>query len=380
VSGLNDTISCLAANRRLFEKWTGRQRPGAHYGTASVLRETVSFGSNPGNLKMLSYVPAGLGPSRPMVVVLHGCKQTAAGYGVGAGWSTLADRLGFVLLLPEQMQSNNPSKCFSWFQPQDSLRDLGEALSIRQMIETMSIKEDVDPTRIFVTGLSAGGAMTSAMLASYPELFAAGAIIAGLPYGAASNVQQAFESMFQCPPKSPKHWGDLVRKAAPASGRWPRISVWHGSADHTVVPANAAEILKQWTNVHGLPNVSSAQSIVNGYTRDVWMNAAGEEIIESFTIRGMGHGTPLATGEAADQCGEAGPFLLDVGISSSYHIAKFFGLTSGGVRANARGTEAQEPFPDVTGDSAFRGSIHRNGNVGRIISSALRAAGLIRKG
>jgi feruloyl esterase len=94
--------------------------------------------------------------------------------------------------------------------------------------------------------------MTSVMLACYPEVFAGGAIIAGLPYGAASNVQQAFESMFQSPSRSAREWGDLVRAAAPYGGPWPRISVWHGTADKIVVPSNAREILKQWTDVHGL--------------------------------------------------------------------------------------------------------------------------------
>jgi feruloyl esterase len=110
-----------------------------------------------------------------------------------------------------------------------------------------------DPTRVFVTGLSAGAAMTSVMLATNPDVFAGGAIIAGLPYGAADNVPQAFEAMHQCPPRATRVWGDLVRRASPHKGPWPRISVWHGGADATVVPPNATEIIKQWTDVHGLP-------------------------------------------------------------------------------------------------------------------------------
>ena len=169
--------------------------------------------------------------------------------------------------------------------------------------------------------------MTSVMLACYPEVFAGGAIIAGLPYGAASNVQQAFESMFQSPSRSAREWGDLVRAAAPYGGPWPRISVWHGAADKIVVPSNAREILKQWTDVHGLPGIPSMEGSVAGYPRQVWLNDAGEELIESFAIN-IGHGTPLATGSADGECGVAGPFLLDAGISSSYHIANFFRLTN----------------------------------------------------
>ena len=112
------------------------------------------------------------------------------------------------------------------------------------------------------------------------------------------------------------------------AGHWSRVSVWHGGADGTVIPSNAREIVKQWTDVHGLPEAPSTHAMDNGYPRQVWVNTAGEALIESYTITNMAHGTPLATGAADHECGAAGPFLLEVGISSSYHIAKFFGLTA----------------------------------------------------
>jgi len=294
---------------------------GDHAGPAphvvTRLREIHDFGSNPSNLRMFGYRPPNLADNPALVVVLHGCTQTAAGYDLGAGWSTLADRYGFALLLPEQQRSNNPNGCFNWFQPEDSRRGGGEPLSIRQMIEKSVVDHGIDRRRIFVTGLSAGGAMTSTMLACYPEVFAGGAIVAGLPYGAAANVQQAFESMYQSPSRPAREWGDLVRRASPHQGPWPRISVWHGNADKTVIPPNAREIVKQWTAVHGLPLSPSAQAKVDGYPREVWIDAAGQELIESYTITNMAHGTPLAVGEAEGACGAAGPFLLPVGISST---------------------------------------------------------------
>ena len=238
---------------------------------------------------MFRYLPSDLAADPALVVVLHGCTQTAAGYDLGAGWSTLADRYGFALLMPEQQRSNNPNGCFNWFQPGDIERGRGEALSIRQMIEKMITDTGVDRRRVFVTGLSAGGAMTSVMLACYPEVFAGGAIIAGLPYGAATNVQQAFQSMHQCPARPAREWGDLVRRAASHKGAWPRVSIWHGSADKTVVPDNAREILKQWTDVHGLALTPAAQDMVDGYPRQAWVNAAGEEVIE-FVCR-YAHGS-----------------------------------------------------------------------------------------
>src|SRR6185436_3628507 len=113
----------------------------------------------------------------------------------GAGWKALADRYYFVLLLPEQRRANNLYRCFNWFLPKNTQRELGEAASIRQMIATLTREQNVDPRHIFITGLSAGGAMASVMMACYPEVFAAGAIIAGLPYGAALSAQQAYQHM-----------------------------------------------------------------------------------------------------------------------------------------------------------------------------------------
>jgi feruloyl esterase len=103
--------------------------------------------------------------------------------------------------------------------------------------------------------------------------------------------------------------------------------VWHGSVDATVKPANADEIVKQWTNVHGLSSKPTATDTVDGYPRSVWRDADGNDLIESYTITGMAHGTPLAVGNGENSVGAAGPFLLEAGISSSYHIAKFWGLT-----------------------------------------------------
>jgi poly(hydroxyalkanoate) depolymerase family esterase len=296
-------------------------------GPRSPLAETTDFGSNPGALRMFSFVPENLQQPPALVVVLHGCGQTAAGYDLGAGWSTLAKHYGFVLLMPEQQPSNNGQGCFNWFSPEDTARDSGEACSIRQMIARMVGDHKVDERRIFVTGLSAGGAMTSVMLATYPEVFAAGAVIAGLPFGVASNVREALSGMFQSPARPAGELGDLVRSASDHKGPWPKISVWHGSADRTVNPANANEIVKQWLDVHDLPAAPMSEGIVDGYPRQIWWNADGETIVESYTITDMAHGTPLGTADNDERYGAQGAFLIEAGISSSYHIANFFGLT-----------------------------------------------------
>ena len=371
-----------------------RQRAGAAGKISTRLRENFDFGSNPGNLRMFVYRPPRPADNPALVVVLHGCTQTAAGYDLGAGWSTLADRYGFVLLFPEQQRSNNPNGCFNWFQPAHSRLGRGEPLSIRQMIEKSIVDQGIDRRRVFVTGLSAGGAMTSIMLACYPEVFAGGAIIAGLPYGAATTVQQAFETMFQSPSRPAQEWGDLVRKASSHKGPWPRVSVWHGNSDKTVIPSNAREILKQWTDVHGLPFSPSVKTRTDGFPREIWINDAGDELIEAYTIPNMAHGTPIAISEAEGACGAPGPFLLPVGISSTYHIAKFFGIAVARAPLE-RNIVNPSPAPRhyAGADPVLEGEVlDKNDDeampqqepmpslpeIGAVINNALRAAGLIK--
>jgi len=293
----------------------------------SPLVEINDFGSNPGSLRMFAFVPEHLPRAPALVVVLHGCGQTAAGYDLGAGWSTLAERYGFALLMPEQQALNNANSCFNWFNPEDIARGSGEAGSIRQMIARMAGDHDIDSRRIYVTGLSAGGAMTSVMLATYPDVFAGGAVIAGLPFGVASNVREALSGMMASPSRPASELGALVRNASKHKGPWPKLSVWHGSADRTVNPGNADEIVKQWLDVHGLPPAPMSAGEVDGYPREVWWNADGETVIESYTITDMAHGTPLGDSGHDERFGEEGAFLIEAGISSSYHIANFFGLT-----------------------------------------------------
>ena len=310
-------LSALAS----VQAWTNAQDGGD-----SRLVEVGDFGSNPGELRMLTYVPDVLAASPALVVVLHGCTQTAASFDKGTGWSTLADRFGFALLLPQQHWTNNPLRCFNWFRGEDTCRDAGEPLSIKQMIERMIVDHGIDRERVYVTGLSSGGAMTSVMLATYPDLFAGGAVIAGVPYGAANGLQEAFEAIFQGRSRSEREWGDRVRAASPHPGPWPKISVWHGDADSSVKPMNAEETLKQWLDVHGLHPTPTRESTVKGHTHRLWQGPAGEPLVESYTITGMAHGAPVEPGLQEHQCGTAAPFFNETGISSTYHIARFWGL------------------------------------------------------
>ena len=324
------------------------------------LEACADFGSNPGSLRMLSYAPPGLPAKAPLVVVLHGCGQTASDYVDGAGWRDLADAHRFALLAPEQQQANNPQTCFSWFRRADTSRDTGEAGSIRAMIEHLVGDRGLDRQRIFVTGLSAGGAMAAALLALYPELFAAGAIVAGLPFRAAVSVPEAFEAMLQGRHRSAAEHGDLVRDAAGAPPRrWPRISIWQGDADRTVVPGNADELVKQWTNVHGLRPEPTTTKDDAGVRHCRWTRD-GAVLVEQVRLAGLGHGTPIeATAATAPM-----PYMLDVGLPSSEHIARFFGLVRGDLPIRMRPTSGRP-------DAAIQ-------TPGDLMAKVMRAAGLPR--
>jgi hypothetical protein len=123
--------------------------------------------------------------------------------------------------------------------------------------------------------------------------------------------------------------GTLVRNASKHRAPWPKVSVWHGSADRTVNSANANEIVKQWLDVHRLPSHPMSEGVVDGYPHQLWWNAAGETVVESYTITDMAHGTPIGKAENDQQYGKEGAFLIEAGISSSHHIASFFGITDG---------------------------------------------------
>jgi feruloyl esterase len=403
-SPFDRAYSHLQALRRKFDglletarnKTPQAQTAGAPQSSGS-LRELPEFGKNPGNLRMFIHVPSRLPSMAPLVVALHGCSQTAEEYDRGTGWSALADRLGFAVVYPQQQPANNPKNCFSWFLPGDTTRDNGEAGSIRLMVAHAVTAFGVDQDRVFVTGLSAGGAMASVMLATYPDVFAGGAIIAGLPYGSARSVQQAFDAMFTDQAHSANALGSRVRKASGHRGPWPKISIWHGTADPIVKPSNSEHILAQWTDIHGLSPAPSFEETVGGHPRQVWTDARGNAVIESFRINGMAHGVPLGAAEDENNHGIAGPFFLDAGIFSTHHIAGFWRLAEG--LADTSRVAVVVPAQDriqtnnavAIAGVADRTQGHTNGAAGRryadqnaqalldpnvVIAAAFKAAGL----
>ncbi len=296
---------------------------------AATLERVSSFGSNPGNLDMFRYIPDNLPANAPLVVVMHGCTQSASAYSRDTGWQDLADTHGFALVVPEQKSGNNFNKCFNWFEVGDTNRGQGEARSIISMVDHMIANFDLDTNRIFATGLSAGGAMTTVMLAAYPDVFAGGAVMAGLPYRCATDVVSAFDCMGGRRRPSDSQLGNAVRNATNFSGPWPVVSVFHGTNDNTVVPSNLESILGQWTNVHGIDKNADATETVRGATRRQYRDGAGDTVIETWTIPGMGHATAVDPGTGAEQCGAPGAFIEDANICSSFFAARHWGLFDG---------------------------------------------------
>jgi poly(3-hydroxybutyrate) depolymerase len=201
----------------------------------------------------------------------------------------------------------------------------GEPLSIRQMIAHMVSRHNLDPERIFVTGLSAGGAMTCTLLATYPDVFSGGAIVAGMPYKSAYGRMDALSAMVHGRVRPALAWSGLVRTASSYRGSWPRISVWHGTEDRTVNPVNGAEVVKQWVGVHRLSRTPTSVDRVNGHRRRAWLNRAGVEVVEEYVVDGMAHGTPVRGGGKARSVMTA-PYVFDMGISCAEHVAWFWGL------------------------------------------------------
>ncbi|MEU2997141.1 PHB depolymerase family esterase [Streptomyces sp. NPDC006995] len=313
---------------------------------SAALERVASFGANPGGLTMYVYRPAALPANAPAVVALHGCTQSAQVYSDNSGLNTFADRHGFLVVYAETTTVNNANTCFNWFQPGDTRRGGGEAASIRQMVAHAATAYGVDTGRVQITGLSAGGAMTSAMLAAYPDVFAAGAVVAGIPYGCGTDVVSAFGCMSPGVDRTPAAWAQAVRDAHPGfAGPWPRVAIWHGDQDTTVAPRNADELRDQWTAVHGLGRTPDRTSTIgpDDTRRSEYLAADGRSVVEVDRVPGIGHGTPVDPGSGAEQCGATGTRHFIDSICSSHWIVRFFGLD---------GTTAPEPPVDPTTEPA----------------------------
>ena len=189
---------------------------------------------------MWKYVPSGMPQNAPLVLALHACSQQAADY-VKAGWNALADKYKFYVVYPEQTTTNNALTCFNWAgnntnvltgdnDPANLTRGMGENQSMKQMVDKMKADYSIDGKRVFISAACrAAAAQTALMLATWPDVFAAGATFAGIPYWCTINKNQVTTCLNPGVTHTPQEWGDLVRKDFPSyTGPWPRIAIWQG--------------------------------------------------------------------------------------------------------------------------------------------------------
>jgi poly(hydroxyalkanoate) depolymerase family esterase len=298
-----------------------------------ILTDIDYFGTNPGNLTMHIYSPPTLPKEnkKPLVIVLHGCSQSAQLVSEQTGWNKLADQYGFRVLYPQQKASNNPSMCFDWYRAADIDRDKGECASIKQMIDTFEKSFAVDSSKIFVTGLSAGAAMAVVMMSAYPAIFNTGAIFAGGAYKSAVNVMTTTSAMMGWVNRTPLEWGDYVRNANPAfKGPYPKIIIYQGRRDLVVNHKNAHEMIEQWTNVHGIDTL--ATDTINDFANNVnikkylFKNSNGENVVTYYEVKNIGHALMINPGNCRDEGGKIVPFSVDEDFFSTYWTAVDFGL------------------------------------------------------
>jgi poly(hydroxyalkanoate) depolymerase family esterase len=273
---------------------------------------------NPAGLRGALYRPPASRPRIPLVVVLHGCNE-----GIEAaretGWEGLADTLRLLVLYPEQTNRNNVSRCFNWGDAPS--RDAPEVASIISMIDHVVAREDIDPARVFVTGMSAGGAMSVVMLATWPERFAGGAVAAGVPFGCARDLFEATTCFTLGEDRTPAEWAAAVRAVEGApDGPWPPVLVMHDAADPVVAPVNGPELVEQWRALHGVEGAMAETRVVGPAEVSTWGPGPA---VAFWRLAGVGHAYPV---DARSGCGRAGPFRSDVGLCAARETADFFGL------------------------------------------------------
>ncbi|MBY5637591.1 PHB depolymerase family esterase [Rhizobium leguminosarum] len=291
-----------------------------------ALVETTAFGSNPGRLIMKTFVPTARLPKSPaLVVVLHGCRQTPESLDSATGFSKHAKERGFILLYPEQRSANNSQRCFNWFRPSAVARDRGEMLSIKQMIEHACEKHCIDRSRIFVAGLSAGGAMTAALVANYHSLFAGAAIIAGMPVGSARDGMSALRAMKSGAPPPPGGWGRPVTEISSEVKAWPPITIWQGIDDRTVNPLNARACITQWLEVQGIDESRGRTEEKPWGRLKSWRTPDGVKLA-FYSVRNMAHGVPIKMPRATKSRRSGDPYVIAAEISAPAELLRLWGL------------------------------------------------------
>jgi poly(hydroxyalkanoate) depolymerase family esterase len=300
--------------------------------SANALDEVENFGSNPGNCEMYVYEPTSLKKDQnsPLLVAIHGCNESANKLSKQAGWNDLADRYRFRILYPQTKYTNNGQRCWNWFNAGDTYDGQGELGSIREMIAYMMKNYAISDEEVFIYGVSSGGAMTSAAMANYPELFQAGCVYAGGPFGVASSPMRAMKTMANPDDRSSE---DLAASVLKQSGEdvthYPRVVVVHGTRDPIVDSKNGELVCKQWAALHSMEEKHLRSSLVNNREDLVLMEysgVTGEVLVSHLEIKKMMHAIAIDPGDGPEQGGKRSIFSLDYDFHSSLWIARQMGL------------------------------------------------------
>ena len=274
-----------------------------------------AYSNTAGTRSYKLYIPRNYtGQAVPLIIMLHGCTQNAVDFAAGTRMNMFAEEKTFLVAYPEQDFSANSSKCWNWFQPDDQQRDMGEPSLIAGITRQIMNSYHVDINRVYVCGMSAGGAMAVIMAVTYPDLYAAVGVHSGLAYRAASDVRSGMKAMRQGPGQSMQRLTTVI----------PLIS-FHGDRDTTVSPVNADSLLKQWLQATDPERDRSAYSTkvergqaVGGraYTHSIYHIANGQVIAEKWLIHQAGH---VWSGGSSD-----GSFTNPQGPDASSEMVRFF--------------------------------------------------------
>ncbi len=254
-------------------------------------------------------VPATLdkGCASPLVMLLHGCTHDAEDMAEISGMNEVAEANRFLVVYPEQVRRANLLKCWNWFKSKHQMRDAGEPSILAAVVEQVCFTHNVDPDRVYVAGVSAGGAMASILAATYPDLFAALAIFAGAEFKAAISFSQGVGAMKRGGP-DPVRQGELAFAAmreglARKKRRRLPVIAFHGTADARVNPVNADQAIAQWSETNARLAVENSESgfaltenIIRGtmpgghaYKKHIYHESNGRLLMEKWLIEGLGH-------------------------------------------------------------------------------------------
>lgn len=269
--------------------------------------EDRAVAGHAGQRRFRLYTPSRYtGQALPLVVMLHGCQQTPEDFAIGTQMNEVAEELGLFVAYPEQTASANQSRCWNWFMPADQARGGGEPDLIAGITRQVMEDVEIDPARVYIAGLSAGGAAAAIMGAAYPDLYAAVCVHSGLACGAARDMASAFSAMQGG--ASPL---GVLKHPLP-------IIVFHGDRDHTVNRVNGDQIIAQ-----SMGTARYADSVTQGrsaggvaYTRTVHGDHADQPTLEHWVLHGVGH--------AWSGGNPAGSFTEPRGPDASREMMRFF--------------------------------------------------------